>query len=47
MAFSLVYLGEHYVSDVLLGWLYATAVFVVGNRIYDRYVERGTAVRAG
>jgi membrane-associated phospholipid phosphatase len=43
MAFSLVYLGEHYVSDVLLGWLYAVVVFVVGNRIYDRYVERGTA----
>jgi membrane-associated phospholipid phosphatase len=37
---SLVYLGEHYVSDVLLGWLYAIVVFVVGNRLYDRYAVR-------
>ena len=40
MAVSLVYLGEHYVSDVLLGWLYAVVVFVVGNRIYDWFVAR-------
>jgi membrane-associated phospholipid phosphatase len=40
MAFSLVYLGEHYVSDVLLGWLYAVVVFVVGNRVYDWYSAR-------
>ena len=40
MAVSLVYLGEHYVSDVLLGWLYAIVVFVVGNRLYDRYAVR-------
>jgi len=26
MAFILVYSGEHYVSDILLGWLYAAAV---------------------
>jgi membrane-associated phospholipid phosphatase len=40
MAMSLVYLGEHYVSDVLLGWLYAVVVFVVGNRIYDAWRSR-------
>jgi membrane-associated phospholipid phosphatase len=40
MAASLVYLGEHYVSDVLLGWLYAIVVFIVGNRLYDRYAAR-------
>ena len=40
MAVSLVYLGEHYVSDVLLGWLYAVVVFVVGSRLYDRVVGR-------
>jgi len=40
MAVSLVYLGEHYVSDVLLGWLYAIVVFVFGNRLYDRWVAR-------
>jgi membrane-associated phospholipid phosphatase len=27
MAFSLVYGGEHYVTDVLLGWIYAVAVY--------------------
>jgi membrane-associated phospholipid phosphatase len=36
MGASLVYLGEHYASDVLLGWLYAVVVFFVGNRLYDR-----------
>jgi membrane-associated phospholipid phosphatase len=46
MGASLVYLGEHYASDVLLGWLYAVIVFVVGNRIYDRYVVRSRARRA-
>jgi membrane-associated phospholipid phosphatase len=27
MAFTLVYAGEHYVFDVLLGWVYAVAVY--------------------
>jgi hypothetical protein len=27
MAFTLVYTGEHYVFDVLLGWVYAAAVY--------------------
>ncbi|HVI35505.1 MAG TPA: phosphatase PAP2 family protein [Gaiellales bacterium] len=27
MAFTLVYAGEHYVFDVLLGWIYAVAVY--------------------
>jgi len=27
MAFAIVYTGEHYVSDVLLGWLYAVASY--------------------
>jgi membrane-associated phospholipid phosphatase len=45
MALSLVYLGEHYVSDVLLGWLYAVVVFVVGNRVYDWFVARSAARR--
>ncbi len=36
MAFSLVYLGEHYLIDILLGWAYAAvAVYVV-----DWYAER-------
>ncbi len=40
MALALVYTGEHYVIDVLLGWLYATGVFVTGNRLFDRYERR-------
>ncbi len=40
MAFTLVYTAEHFVIDILLGWLYAIAVFVVGNRLFDRYERR-------
>jgi hypothetical protein len=40
MALTLVYTGEHFVIDVLLGWAYAAVVFVVGNRLFDAYVER-------
>ena len=43
MAVSLVYLGEHYVSDIVLGWLYAVVVFVVGSRLYDRWAARRVA----
>lgn len=35
MGLSLVYLGEHYAFDVLLGWIYAVVVFVFGNWLYD------------
>jgi membrane-associated phospholipid phosphatase len=40
MGFSLVYMGEHYVSDILLGWIYAVLIFVVGNRVYDHVAAR-------
>jgi membrane-associated phospholipid phosphatase len=40
MALSLVYLGEHYVSDVLLGWVYAVVVFVLGGKLYDHVARR-------
>jgi membrane-associated phospholipid phosphatase len=40
MAFSLVYLGEHFVIDELVGWACAIAVFVVGSRLADRWQER-------
>jgi hypothetical protein len=36
MVFVLVYGAEHYVSDILLGWLYAVIAFVVVNRVIDR-----------
>ena len=41
MAFTLVYGGEHYVIDVLVGWLYVLAVLVVASA-----VERALAARA-
>jgi membrane-associated phospholipid phosphatase len=33
MGFALVYLGEHYVVDILLGWIYAAVVYAVGVRV--------------
>lgn len=36
MVFVLVYGAEHYVSDILLGWLYATVVFVAWSRYWAR-----------
>jgi membrane-associated phospholipid phosphatase len=43
MGFALVYTAEHFVIDVLLGWLYAGTVFVVGNRLYEAFEERRAA----
>lgn len=36
MSFILVYGSEHYVSDILLGWVYATVGFIVINKLIDR-----------
>ena len=36
MAFTLVYSGEHYVSDILLGWVYAVMAFVL-VKAWDRW----------
>jgi hypothetical protein len=36
MAFTLVYSGEHYVFDIVIGWLY-TAVTIVSVAMYRRY----------
>jgi membrane-associated phospholipid phosphatase len=36
MAFTLVYAGEHYVADVLAGWLYAAISVVAVRAIADR-----------
>jgi membrane-associated phospholipid phosphatase len=43
MGFTLVYTGEHYVIDVLLGWLYAAAIYGVGSWAYRRWRERHPA----
>ncbi|HWE65322.1 MAG TPA: phosphatase PAP2 family protein [Acidimicrobiales bacterium] len=40
MAFSLVYTGEHFVIDILVGWLYAAATFYVGSKLLDRWEAR-------
>jgi hypothetical protein len=36
MLFVLVYGAEHYVSDILLGWLYAVVIFLIVNRSIDK-----------
>jgi hypothetical protein len=36
MLFVLVYGAEHYVSDILLGWLYAVVIFLMVHRILDK-----------
>jgi hypothetical protein len=49
MGLTLVYTGEHFVIDIILGWLYAGGVFVAGNRLFDQYELRraNRAQRAG
>jgi hypothetical protein len=44
MVFVLVYGSEHYVSDILLGWLYALVVFLAWSRYWAR---RDTATVEG
>jgi hypothetical protein len=49
MGFTLVYTGEHYVFDVVLGWLYAAAVYgaVLGlERVRSRGGEAAPAAQA-
>lgn len=50
MAFALVYSGEHYVVDVLLGWIYAAFVFFGVRWAFARWRSRHRdegAVRSG
>jgi membrane-associated phospholipid phosphatase len=37
MAFSLVYTGEHFVTDIFVGWIYAAATFYFGSKLEDRW----------
>jgi membrane-associated phospholipid phosphatase len=46
MGFALVYGGEHYVADVLAGYLYAVATFVSVNAVARRLSD-SRRVRAG
>ncbi len=40
MAFSLVYTGEHFVTDEIAGWACAIAVYFIGSRVLDRRRKR-------
>jgi membrane-associated phospholipid phosphatase len=47
MALAIVYTGEHYVSDVLLGWLYAVASYAAIGWVAARLERRrGEGMRA-
>ena len=47
MGFALVYSGEHYVFDVVLGWAYAVAVYrLVLRRSPSRRLEPATVPAA-
>jgi hypothetical protein len=43
MGFTLVYTGEHYVFDVLLGWLYTGAAVFAGRRLHSWWLARRSA----
>ena len=43
MGFALVYSGEHYAIDIVLGWIYAVAAYVAVERIADRLAVRRAA----
>jgi membrane-associated phospholipid phosphatase len=45
MTFTLVYTGEHYVVDVLVGWLYVGGTFLAVG-IVERWRERRRAMKA-
>jgi membrane-associated phospholipid phosphatase len=45
MSITLVYSGEHYVADVLLGWVYAGATYVAVGRVAA--LRRGRRLIAG
>jgi membrane-associated phospholipid phosphatase len=40
MAFSLVYTGEHFVTDIFVGWIYAVATVYFGSKLLNRWEAR-------
>ncbi len=40
MAFALVYFAEHYLSDILLGWVYAVFAYWVVSKVADSLEQR-------
>jgi hypothetical protein len=50
MAFALIYTGEHYLADIVLGWIYCLAVYVAvewGLARWSRREPRPASERAG
>jgi hypothetical protein len=47
MAFSLVYTGEHFVTDIFVGWIYAAAVMYFGSKLLDRWEARRLRKKLG
>ena len=47
MAFSLVYTGEHFVTDIFVGWIYAAATFYFGSKLLDRWDARRLRKKLG
>ena len=45
MSLTLVYTGEHYVFDVVLGWIYAIATFLVVSHVREVWARRSTPAR--
>ena len=43
MAFTLVYTGEHFVTDEIAGWACAISVYFIGTRLLDRRLARRSA----
>jgi membrane-associated phospholipid phosphatase len=40
MGISLIYLGEHYLIDILLGWAYAAVTVYVVDWAFERRAQR-------
>jgi hypothetical protein len=43
MAFALVYSGEHYAIDIVVGWVYAVAAYLAVERVADALAARRAA----
>ncbi|MEP6462271.1 MAG: phosphatase PAP2 family protein [Frankiaceae bacterium] len=46
MGVTLVYTGEHYVTDLLVGWAYAIAAYLATDRLWRRFARRAAPVPA-
>lgn len=44
MSFTLIYTAEHFFFDIVLGWLYAFALYFLGSAVYDAYLARKTSM---